>query len=151
MTALRKQIEDLREAALARRRVEDALRSRLELLQQTVDVAPVGICHLDRRGKPRIVNAAFVRRMGYASLEDFRTLSPLRGLFPSDAEIPRLIRAAENRPSAPLQARFCSMDGAETCCWCRLGVAPPPDEGIIIILADSGTATTESEGRLAAG
>jgi PAS domain-containing protein len=52
VTGLRKQILDLKEAMVARRRVEDALRNAEALLRSLTDGAPVGLCLFRRDGTP---------------------------------------------------------------------------------------------------
>ena len=92
--ALRKQVSDLKEAALARRRVEDALRESERLYRSLVEEGPLGILRLSGTGKVLLVNQVMAERLGYASVQDFHTIGELRGLFESDAECRNVVQSA---------------------------------------------------------
>ena len=64
VTALRKQVADLKEAMVARRRVEDALRYAEEQLRTLADSAPVGLCLLHADGTPVVANRPFAKLLG---------------------------------------------------------------------------------------
>jgi len=67
VTALRKQVADLKDAMAARRRVEDALRQSEEQLRTLADAAPVGLCLFRPNGSPVMANRPFARLLGYDS------------------------------------------------------------------------------------
>ena len=93
--SLRKQVVDLKESAVARRRVEDALREAEMLHRSTLDECPAGIIRLDRSGRVLYVNPAFMRVLGYENRQDFHTIGALRGVFADREELHRLIENAE--------------------------------------------------------
>ena len=92
---LRKQVADLKESAVARRRVEDALRAAEELHRSTLDEAPAGILRLSRSGRLLYANPVFVRTLGYADRRDFKTIGELRGIFVNDEEARRVVQLSE--------------------------------------------------------
>jgi PAS domain-containing protein len=88
-TDLRKQVHDLKQSALERRRVEDGLRREVELLRTLVETAPVALCLFNTAGQPLLVNTAFARLLGYASTGELVRLATDLGLFidPGDAAV----------------------------------------------------------------
>src|SRR4029079_13034859 len=88
---LRKQIADLKEAAVARRRVEDALRASEEHYRVLVEQAPAGICRVSRSGDFLAVNSAFAAMLGYASRSEALELARISGLFADLAEKERVM------------------------------------------------------------
>ena len=99
VVSLRKQVADLKESAVARRRVEDALRVAEELHRCTLDEAPGGIIRLDPRGRVLYLNAAFIHTLGYENRQEFNTIGALRGVFADSEEVRRLIEVASGPPS----------------------------------------------------
>lgn len=91
---LRKQVNDLKEAAVVRRRVEDALRLSEEKCRALVEDAPVGLAHIPGSRQPLRVNAAFAALLGYADAAEFRRLGGLTGLFATDEARFRLVSSA---------------------------------------------------------
>ena len=81
VTGLRKQIVDLKEAMVARRRVEDALREAESRLRSLTDGAPVGLCLLRRDGTPLISNAPFAQMLGYDSPAELQRIGSVLGVF----------------------------------------------------------------------
>jgi PAS domain S-box-containing protein len=72
--ALRKQVADLKEAATARKRVEDALR-RSELWHRSlVERCPVGLGEIDASGYLLFANDAFARQLEYSSKTELLAL-----------------------------------------------------------------------------
>ncbi|MBA2628025.1 MAG: PAS domain S-box protein [Gemmatimonadales bacterium] len=88
---LRKQVEDLKHAAVARRRVEEALRASEEHYRALVEQAPAGICRVDGSGVFTAVNSAFAAMLGYASRSEATEFSRLSGLFADEAERERVL------------------------------------------------------------
>jgi PAS domain S-box-containing protein len=91
VVGLRKQIADLKEAAVARRRVEDALRASEEHYRALVEQAPAGICRVSRSGEFLAVNSAFAAMLGYASRSEALELARISGLFADHAERERVM------------------------------------------------------------
>ena len=90
VTALRKQVADLKEAMLARRRVEDALRHAEEQLRTLADSAPVGLCLLHADGTPVVANRPFANLLGYDSPAELQRIASTFGIFGGPAELDRL-------------------------------------------------------------
>ena len=91
VVGLRKQIADLKEAAVARRRVEDALRASEEHYRALVEQAPAGICRVGRGGDILAVNSALAAMLGYASRSEALELMRISGLFADRAERERVL------------------------------------------------------------
>lgn len=81
VTALRKQVADLKEAAAVRWRLESALRASEELVRSTLDDCPIPLCRLDESGKLMLANPALARLLGYGSRHELLELVPVLGLF----------------------------------------------------------------------
>ncbi len=78
---LRKQVHDLKQSALERRRVEDGLRREVELLRVMVEAAPVALCLVSPKGQPVLANPAMARLLGYSSPGELVRLATDMGLF----------------------------------------------------------------------
>ena len=94
VTALRKQVADLKEAITARRRVEDALRQSEEQLRALADAVPVGLCLLRPNGSPLVANRPFARLLGYDSPAELLRVAHVLGLFASRDEEARVLTVA---------------------------------------------------------
>jgi PAS domain-containing protein len=94
VVALRKQVNDLKDAAVVRRRVEDALRLSEEKCRALVEDAPVGLAHIPGSRQPLRVNAVFAALLGYADAAEFRTRGGLTSLFATDEARLRLVSSA---------------------------------------------------------
>jgi PAS domain-containing protein len=79
-TDLRKQVADLKQAALERRRVEDGLRHDRELLRALLNQSPHPLCLVDGEGLPLLANQSFVELLGYASPGELIRLAGALGL-----------------------------------------------------------------------
>jgi PAS domain S-box-containing protein len=132
VTALRKQVSDLKEAAVERRRVETAVRASEELYRGTVDQAPVGILRLDPNGKVLLTNPAFVETLGYSSRQDFHTIGNLRGIFAEEAECRRVVEQVFSAGARRIEVRCRTRDGAVLVLLFRAG--SPSDEGVTLIV-----------------
>ena len=88
VTELRKQVGDLRDAAVSRKRVEDALRETAEQRGWLLNHAPVGLCWLSDEGEVVVVNDTLSLRLGYRSIGELTDLSRTFGLFRSNPDDP---------------------------------------------------------------
>jgi PAS domain-containing protein len=91
VTGLRKQIVDLKEAMVARRRVEDALREGESRLRSLTDGAPVGLCLFHRDGTPLTANAPFALMLGYDSPAELLRVGGVLGIFGTTEERKRVL------------------------------------------------------------
>ena len=91
VTGLRKQILDLKEAMVARRRVEEALREGESRLRSLTDGAPVGLCLFRRDGTPLAANAPFARMLGYDSPAELQSVGGVLGVFATPEERTRVL------------------------------------------------------------
>ena len=94
VTGLRKQILDLKEAMVVRRRVEDALRDAEALLRSLTDGAPVGLCLFRHDGTPLTANGPFARMLGYESAAELQRIGGVLGIFATPEEQSRVTRWA---------------------------------------------------------
>ena len=94
VTGLRKQIVDLKEAMVARRRVEDALRNAEAVLRTLTDGAPVGLCLFRRDGTPLTANGPFARMLGYDSPAELQRIGGVLGIFATPEEQSRVLGCA---------------------------------------------------------
>lgn len=91
VTALRKQVADLKDAMAARRRVEDALRQTEEQLRTLADTVPVGLCLFRSNGSPLIANRPFARLLGYESPAELLRVADALGVFANREEQIRVL------------------------------------------------------------
>jgi PAS domain S-box-containing protein len=91
VTGLRKQILDLKEAIVARRRVEDALREAESRLRSLTDRAPVGLCLFRRSGTPIAANTPFARMLGYETPAELQRVGGVLGIFTNPEEQARVL------------------------------------------------------------
>jgi len=127
--ALRKQVQDLKEAALARRRVEDALRAAEGLCRLALDQAPVGLLVLDLDGEVRLVNTWLLHELGYVSRQDLQGGAGIRESLQAIAE-------ARIRPGIAVPAPFRRVDGTSVRLWLRAGRTVGPDGVTLVVEAD---------------
>jgi PAS domain-containing protein len=112
VTGLRKQIVDLKEAMLARRRVEDALREAESRLRLLTDGAPVGLCLFRGDGTPLAANIPFARMLGYDSPAELQRIAGVLGVFATVAEQSRVLG---DRAGYGSGAFFRHKDGTRIC------------------------------------
>ena len=112
ITGLRKQIVDLKDAMVARRRVEDALRTTESMLRALSDSVPVGLCLFRHDGTPLTANSPFARMLGYDSPAELQRIGSVLGLFASDEERTRALCASTCGGHAVAGAFFRAKDGA---------------------------------------
>jgi PAS domain-containing protein len=130
IVSLRKQVADLKESALARRRVEDALRDAEMLHRATLDEAPAGIVRLDSSGRVLYANLAFVKTLGYESRQDFNTIGALRGVFLNAEEARRAFELAAGPPTEVVVRCLRRNGGTEAL---RLLVGGSRSEGVTLV------------------
>jgi PAS domain-containing protein len=95
VTALRKQVADLKAEMVVRRRVEDALRLSEEHLRDLADSAPAGLCIIRPGGTVRSANLPFARLLGYDSASELQRLSEVLGIFAGREELERVLAMVE--------------------------------------------------------
>ncbi len=108
--ALRQQVQDLREEMQARRRVENHLRSSMELCGSLLQMAPVAMARVDDTGGLVFANPAMGRLLGYSSGADLVANTPGSQLFANDAVHEQVSRRLGNGP-VELAAAFRHHDG----------------------------------------
>jgi PAS domain-containing protein len=96
VTGLRKQILDLKDAMLARRRVEDALRATEAILRSLTDGAPVGLFLFRRDGTPLSANGRFAHMLGYDTPAELQRIGGVLGVFASPEEQARVLGSVGN-------------------------------------------------------
>jgi PAS domain S-box-containing protein len=94
ITGLRKQVVDLKEEMIARRRVEDALRAAEALLRTLTDNAPVGLGLFRPDGTLLAANRPFARMLGYDTPAELQALSAVLGVFATPEEQTRALDGA---------------------------------------------------------
>jgi PAS domain S-box-containing protein len=124
VTGLRKQILDLKEAMVARRRVEDALREAESRLRSLTDGAPVGLCLFRRDGTPLTSNAPFARMLGYDSPAELQRIGSVLGVFATTEEQSRVLGEHVGHGSG---AFFRHKDGDRICLSVMAAHCPEQD------------------------
>jgi PAS domain-containing protein len=125
VVALRKQVQDLKEAALARRRVEDAVRAAEALCRRAIDEAEVGLVVLDADGELRLVNAWLLRTLGYASRQDLQAGGENRAWR-------QVLEEIRSRPGTSVPAELRRADGTTVRLWLRAGRNSGPDTVAVV-------------------
>lgn len=96
--ALQKQINDLKESAVAQRRVEMALRDAAEFARAVLDESPFPLCRLAGDGKVVYANEAMVGFLGYASRRELLDLLPILGMLLNGEQITGLCQTLPDPP-----------------------------------------------------
>jgi PAS domain S-box-containing protein len=138
--ALRKQVADLKEAAFARKRVEDALRQSEAWHRSLVERCPAALGVIDANGYLRFANDAFARKLGYSSKAELLELGAGITVFSGPDERERALgvlsqSAEEQRFEAGLRTRSggsCSCN--ITACTAENGEGSPG--GFILVLVE---------------
>jgi PAS domain-containing protein len=132
ITGLRKQVLDLKEAMVARRRVEEALREAQSRLHSLTDGAPVGLCLFRRDGSPLTANIGFARMLGYESPAELQRIGSVLGIFATPEERARVLACgAADYESGVL---FRHKSGARLCLSAMAAVAPEQETVTIVTL-----------------
>lgn len=113
ITGLRKQVVDLKDAMVERRRVEDALRATESLLRSLADSAPVGLCLFRRDGAPLTANSPFARMLGYDSPSELQRVGSVLGVFASPEERCRVLGSTMHGDHAVACALFRTKAGTQ--------------------------------------
>ncbi|HZI74045.1 MAG TPA: PAS domain S-box protein, partial [Gemmatimonadales bacterium] len=100
LTGLRKQVSDLKESMLARRRVEDALRESETMLRLLADGAPVGLALFQQDGTLVAANRPLATMLGYQSPADLLSVAAVLGVFASPEEQSRALLTPPENPAA---------------------------------------------------
>jgi PAS domain S-box-containing protein len=96
VTALRKQVADLRQAARDRQRVEAALRESEARYRSWLEALPVPTARITVHGAVAAANDALGRLLDYADRAELLELAPVLGVFAHRAEEERIVaRLAE--------------------------------------------------------
>jgi PAS domain S-box-containing protein len=112
VTALRKQVADLKAEMVVRRRVEDALRLSEEHLRDLADSAPAGLCIIRPGGTVRSANLPFARLLGYDSPSELQRLSEVLGVFAGREELERVLAMVERGDQRMAGVLFRRKDGS---------------------------------------
>jgi PAS domain S-box-containing protein len=137
VVGLRKQIADLKEAAVARRRVEDALRASEEHYRALVEQAPAGICRVGRTGELLAVNSAFAAMLGYASRSEALEIARISGLFADETERARVMGLLGSAAATGLEhVRLRRADGAPVKLHLRARIADIANEQDYIVIVE---------------
>lgn len=91
VVGLRKQVADLKEAAVVRWRAEQAVRRSEEEYRALVEQAPGGICRLRADGTFEQVNSTLAGMLGYPSRTEALEFSRLAGIFDGADEHQRVV------------------------------------------------------------
>lgn len=137
VTGLRKQILDLKEAMVARRRVEDALRDAEAQLRSLTDGAPVGLCLFGSDGTPLAANGRFARMLGYDTPAELQRVGGVLGVFATPEERSRVLdRVLAGAGSVP-SASFRHKNGSRVS-LSALGAAGVEHDAVTLAIYDRG-------------
>lgn len=133
VTGLRKQILDLKEAMVARRRVEEALREAESRLRSLTDGAPVGLCLFRQDGTPLTCNAPFARMLGYDSPAELQRIGGVLGIFATPEERSRVLGGVEREPGSILGVIFRHKGGGRLSLSAMAAASPGQDTVALVI------------------
>lgn len=120
---LRKQVADLKQAAIERRRIEDGLRRDSELLRALLDGAPIPLCLLTAQHRPLLANQALARLLGYSAPGELVRVTADLGLL--------LGEAAAGAGHAASELRLRRKDGSAL--TARIRWSDPTDAGQLVL------------------
>jgi len=112
ITGLRKQVIDLKEAIIVRRRVEDALRDAESLLRSLTNGVPVGLGLVRRDGAVLMTNLPLARFLGYDSPAELQRIGTVLGIFASLEEQSRVLDSSRVLDGSLQSAVFRHKDGS---------------------------------------
>jgi PAS domain S-box-containing protein len=133
VTGLRKQILDLKEAMVARRRVEEALREAESRLRSLTDGAPVGLCLFRRDGTPLTANVPFARMLGYDSPTELQRVGGVLGIFADPEERSRVLAGAEQKAGSIQGVTFRHKNGSRLCLSAMASAGAEQDSVALVI------------------
>jgi PAS domain S-box-containing protein len=90
---LRKQVADLKQAAVVRWRAEEALRHSEEQYRALVEYVPGGICRISAEGEMLQINGVFATLLGYDTRGEALDAGRAGGIFADEAERRRVLDA----------------------------------------------------------
>jgi PAS domain S-box-containing protein len=131
ITGLRKQVVDLKEAMVERRRIEDALRTAETMLRALADGAPVGLALFRLDGTLMTANRPLARMLGYDSPAELQALGAVLGVFATADDQSRALRSVTS-DARIREALFRRKDGCRRTYAVLMGQAP---EGQTVTLA----------------
>jgi PAS domain S-box-containing protein len=135
VTALRKQVADLKAEMVVRRRVEDALRLSEQQLRALADSAPAGLCIIRPGGTVRSANLPFARLLGYDSPAELARLSEVLGVFAGREELERVLAMAERADHRTVGVLFRRKDGSRQS-FGVIGVACAESDAVAIAVLE---------------
>ena len=135
VTGLRKQILDLKEAMVERRRVEDALRDAEALLRSLTDGAPVGLCLFRCDGTPLTASSPFARMLGYDSPAELLRVGGVLGIFATPEEQSRVLGCARAGTGSVPSATFRHKNGSRLSLT-ALAAACVEHEAVTLVIYD---------------
>jgi PAS domain S-box-containing protein len=135
VTALRKQVADLKAEMVVRRRVEDALRVSEEQLRALADSVPAGLCVIRPCGTVRAANLPFARLLGYETAAELQRLGETLGIFAAPEELDRLLAMAERGDQRMGGVLFRRKDGSRQSLGV-IGTPCPGAEGVAIAVLE---------------
>lgn len=112
VVGLRKQVADLKEAAVARWRAEEALRRSEEQYRALVEYVPGAICRVAPDGRFVQVNTAFAELLGFDTRGEVVENGRSMGLFAGDSERERVLDAFRSGTVRDLPAQLRRRDGS---------------------------------------
>jgi PAS domain-containing protein len=134
--ALRKQVNDLREAALAQQRVERALREAIEFHRATLEEVPFPLCKITGDERVLYANGAIADFLGYESRHELAVLLPVLGVFLDRTNLAQLRQVAPETPAyLETTGQFRRKDGSGCPARFRLQQAPEGSDYTIAILS----------------
>lgn len=137
VTGLRKQIVDLKEAMVARRRVEDALRDAEARLRSLTDGAPVGLCLFRCDGAPLAANSPFARMLGYDSPAELQRVGGVVGIFATPEEQLRVLGCVRAGAGSVPSASFRHKNGSRLS-LSALAAACGEQDGVTLVISHRG-------------
>jgi PAS domain S-box-containing protein len=143
VVALRKQVDDLREALATRGRVEEALHHSEEQLRGLVDGSPVGLCLFRSDGAPLAVNRAFARMLGYDSPAELLDMARVGGLFASREEQARVVELTRRGEESAGDVLFRPKNGGSRPSWVMGSVCRDPDGVALVVLQPVSPASSD--------
>jgi PAS domain S-box-containing protein len=134
VTALRKQVADLKAEMVVRRRVEDALRQSDEQLRSLADSAPAGLAIIRPGGTVRAANLPFARMLGYETPAELQRLGEVLGIFAAGEDLERVLAMAEPGDRGMVEVLFRRKDGSRQSLGVIGAVCGEPDAVAIAVL-----------------
>jgi PAS domain S-box-containing protein len=112
VTGLRKQVADLKQSQVERRRIEDGLRRSEEELRTLLDSAPVGVCIFSPEGEPLLANRRMAELLGYATPHELVRLGSSLGVVGDESGRSWLRARASDPTPGRSSLSFRRRDGA---------------------------------------